>query len=198
MPYISPTRYQAHVPYSRERGMRMNDASRVTRVERKRRERIQRKTESPAVRINDVSRARITREKKDSLMRIRWLLSYIRLSPSALSHLQYGRHRLPLAVSQRSLCNILSSRERRAIRFRVRVRTTLVCVSPGQVNVLRLAVRRERRAARKKGANARGRDIRQNPVLQILRLPSRPLPPPMNALLPVRKRAYTLSSLASL
>lgn len=124
-------------------------------------------------------------------MRIRWLLSRIRPSPPPPPRafaFPYGRHRLPLAVSQRSLCNILSSRERCAIRFRVRVRTTLVCVSPGQVNVLRLAVRRERGAARKKGANGKERErhTAKRGVLQILRLPSRSLPPPMNAFLPVR------------
>lgn len=99
------------------------------------------------------------------------------LSPSVLSHFPYGRHRLPLAVSQRSLCNILSSLWTvRDIRFRVRVRTTLVCVSPGQVNVLRLArsVGNGGLCEEKKGANGRGRDIRRNEVLQILRSPFLP------------------------
>lgn len=117
MPYISPMYIAAtrltHVPYSRERGVRMNDAfARMARVEwkeerthsTKERERIARGANK-----RHSASAYNERKKRDSLMRICWLLSMYASLTLRTFALPYGRHRLPLTVSQRSLCNILSS-----------------------------------------------------------------------------------------
>lgn len=160
MPYISPRDSlpglcTSHIPDRGIRGVRMNDASRESRTKEKR-ERIQRKKDRIARGANKRCFASAYNERKEGQPNAYTLAPFLHSSLTLRAFgFPYSRHRLPFTVSQRSLCNILSSHERCAIRFRVRVRTTLVCVSPGQVNVLRLAVRRERRAARKKGVNGK-------------------------------------------
>lgn len=115
---------------------------------RKRKERIQqRKRDSPAVRINDVSRR--THERREGKEGERQSNAHVTLSHVNARLLSFSLSLSfslppshfhifirPFATaypfpSQRSLCKILSSE--RCVRFRVRVRTP-VCVSPGQVN----------------------------------------------------------------
>lgn len=74
------------------------------------------------------------------------------LSPSVLSHF----HTTAYPSLRRKEVSAISSLN--GARFRVRVRTTLVCVSPGQVNVLTRRSRRERRAAREKKGQTREKE----------------------------------------
>lgn len=103
-------------------------------------------------------------------------------------------HCLPLSLS---LCTpeldvkiplhcIVHSLERapRSTRFRVRVRTS-VCVSPGQVNVLSLVVKRDREKERKSGEREReggskGREKRRRRRRKLDPSDTLPLPPPFS------------------
>lgn len=122
-------------------------------------------------------------------MRIRWLLSMYASLTLRTFALPYGRHRLPLTVSQRSLCNILSSLN--GARYAVqspRKDYPRMCFTrsgqrpaPGVGNV----PREWEGCAEKKGANGRGREghtVKRGPP-DIASPSSRSLPPPMNALL---------------
>lgn len=135
-------------------------------------------------------------------MRIRCLLSMYAALILRTFALPYGRHRLPLTVSQRSLCNILSSLNgaRYAVQSPRKDYPRMCFTRSGQRPAPGVGnVRREwEGCAEKRGKRERERNTRRNAVPQILRLP------PLAPFLPRwmhsslcgaarRKRAYTLA-----